>query len=397
MSDMNKWRERQRQIRLANALHWIETLKASDDMRAKVIAEYDNLLHSLEGLLLEPAHFHVAYDFIQLLFPVIFGYADWGRWDKYLTDALAWSQQAGSPEKEATLCEQLGDLRRHRNALDEAAAAYRQALTLFQQVDDQPAYAGTVAKLASLYEAQGNVAEAQTLCAEIAPLAQTTSNQRVIAHLHMTKSQIHIQLRQWEQGAQAAQIARVAYKEAANSLAEARAMCNVVACWANMGLWEQAQEVSGEIMAVFTHAAALADLIRLKNNLGVIAYKQQMFDVAEKTWQEALSLTSRTQESEMMPLLLNNLGMVYRDMGEWETGRRMLEQSAAAFDLLGNLAGWGNAQDNLAELYEMQGDWDICRHLSQQTLDRLTPYTHESPFSQLIASLQQRLDRLPPG
>ncbi len=396
MSDLNKWRERQQQFRLANARQWIESLRTSSDSRALVIQEYDNLLRSLETLLHEALHFDLAYELIQLLYPIVFGYADWERWEVYLDQALRWSQQGDDREKEGRLWEQLGDLRRHRNELDEATAAYRQALTLFKQYNKVAAYAAALSKLASLYEARGNVAEANTLCQEIRPLAQATADERVIAHLNMTLSQIHIQLRQWEEGLQAAAVARRAYQAVGNTLAEARAMSNMVACWASLELWNEAQETAAQAMAIYTAAADLADQIRLQTNLGVIAYKQGRLAVAEKTWQEALHLTTQTQESEMLPVLQNNLGMVYRDMEEWSAAEKMLEESAAAYQRLGNIAGRANTLDNLAELYEVREEWGLCRQTLHRALTELEPYATQPPYTRLIHTLQQRLARIPP-
>ncbi len=395
MSDLNKWRERQQQFRLANARQWIESLQTSSDSRALVIQEYDNLLRSLETLLQDPRYFDLAYELIQLLYPIVFGYADWERWQVYLDQALHWSQQGPDREKEGRLWEQLGDLRRHRNELDEAAVAYRQALTLFRQHGKVAAYAAALSKLASLYQARGQVAEANALCQEILPLAHSTADERVIAHLNMTLSQIHIQLRQWEEGLQAASVARRAYQSAGNALAEARAMSNMVACWANLEMWAEAQQTAAQVMAVYTAAADLADQIRLQTNLGVIAYKQGRLAVAEKTWQEALRLTTQTQESEMLPLLQNNLGMVYRDMEEWAAAEEMLATSAAAYQALGDVAGWANALDNLAELYEGREEWELCRQTLRRALAGLEPHAAQPAYGRLIPALQQRLSRIP--
>lgn len=397
MSDLNKWRQRQQQFRLANARQWITSLQASSDSRTLVIQEYDNLLRSLEALLQEPPHFDLAYELIQLLYPIVFGYADWERWEVYLDQALHWSQLGTDREKEGRLWEQLGDLRRHRNELDEATAAYRQALTLFKEHDKVAAYAAALSKLASLYQARGQIAEANALCQEIAPLAQSTADERVIAHLNMTLSQIHIQLRQWEEGLQAAMLARRAYHAVENPLAEARAVSNMVACWANLGQWEEAQEMAGQAMAIYTAAADVADQIRLQTNLGVIAYKQEKREVAEKIWQGALQLTTQTQELEMLPLLQNNLGMVYRDMKEWAAAEEMLTAAAAAYQSLGDVAGWANALDNLAELYEVRQEWELCRQTLHRALSGLEPHAAEPAYSQLIHALQQRLNRIPPS
>lgn len=396
MSDLNKWRERQQQFRLANARQWIESLQTSSDSRALVIQEYDNLLRSLETLLQDPRYFDLAYELIQLLYPIVFGYADWERWQVYLDQALQWSQQGQDREKEGRLWEQLGDLRRHRNELDEATIAYRQALTLFKQHSKVAAYAAALSKLASLYQARGQVAEANTLCQEILPLAHSTADERVIAHLNITLSQIHIQLRQWEEGLQAASVARRAYQSAGNALAEARAMSNMVACWANLEMWDEAQQTAAQVMAVYTAAADLAGQIRLQTNLGVIAYKQGRLAVAEETWQDALRLTTQTQESEMLPLLQNNLGMVYRDMEEWAAAEEMLAASAGAYQALGDVAGWANALDNLAELYEGREEWELCRQTLRRALAGLEPHAAQLAYSRLIPALQQRLSRIPP-
>ncbi|MCZ7667353.1 MAG: hypothetical protein M5U34_09170 [Chloroflexi bacterium] len=87
------WREVLERQKLANATRWLTILDGQPDPSHTVIQDYDNLLRALETALQKEASFDLAFQLIEKLFPIVFGYADWERWLIYLAQAVTLSQQ----------------------------------------------------------------------------------------------------------------------------------------------------------------------------------------------------------------------------------------------------------------------------------------------------------------
>jgi hypothetical protein len=125
ISHKTKWRNVLQQQKLANAQRWLTILETSADPVTLVHEDYDNFLRALETTLQTPETFEIAYDLSQILYPIIFGYADWDRWLVYLQQLHHISKILEKEQEEARLLQQIGDIQYHKGNLTNAEENYK--------------------------------------------------------------------------------------------------------------------------------------------------------------------------------------------------------------------------------------------------------------------------------
>jgi tetratricopeptide (TPR) repeat protein len=172
---------------------------------------------------------------------------------------------------------------------------------------------------------------------------------------------------------------------------------NIIAIRAELGEWEEIEQAAIGLMASLTNSGDIRTLSQLKNNLGVIAFNQNQYTVAESFWQEALHLHSQIQEPTEQASLYNNLGAVYTLMEEWQAAHEMLDKAILAHQQLGDVYNWANSLDNLADLYEAQGETAVCRQVLEKAQSGLQPIAQTPHVEELLASITRRLADLPPS
>jgi tetratricopeptide (TPR) repeat protein len=131
-----------------------------------------------------------------------------------------------------------------------------------------------------------------------------------------------------------------------------------------------------------------------KVNLGIAAFMQENYVLAEALWQEALSLQSQIQRPFSLANIYNNLGKVYTKMGEWEAAHDFLDKAILMFEEIADMYNWANSMDNLVDLYEAQGDIGQCCAVLERVLLRLQNIDPDAPEQKLLTTMQQRLQAL---
>lgn len=391
ISEQPKWQSVLRQQKLANARRWLKLLEESENKASLVHNDYDNFLRALETSLHSSSTFDLAYDLEQMLFPLVFGYADWDRWLIYLQQTLFLSQQNNREEQEAKLLEQIGGLLFHKGKLENAKQNYKDASKKYKKLNNISSYCRVQAMLASLYDIQGNSDKGILLCNEALKIANEVHDKIAIADIYLNLSNIYRRKRNWELGIKMAENASLLYQEAGNLNLYSKAYLTLVGIWADSGDWEQANLVSKDLVHVLSMAGDVYKLSQLKNNLGIVAFSQGNFNMAEAAWQEALQLHSQIQEPTELAGIYNNLGMVYTHLAEWETAEEMLLKAITAYRRFGDVFNWANSLDNLADLYEAQGQTAEFQHTLQEAIAGLQALKETPHAVELLNYMNQRL------
>lgn len=391
---LSEWRQVLRRQSAANIKRWLAQIKESDDPATLIIENYDNLLRALENNLHNPDAFDLSFQLITSLHTAAIDYADWERWRHYLEQALQTVENLGLEVEHAKLLSNLGDIHLRNGELQLAENLYGQGAAKSKSVGDLAGYASTIAIMAVVADLRGKTAKGIALCSQALEIAEAIDDLTVVGRANLNLSNIYRRAHQWEPGLEAATQAYRAYKNLSLTQMANKALLNMVAIWAELDQWEQVNTLSQQLIGKFTAAGDIRTLSQLKNNLGLAAFRQKKYVMAEAAWQEALQLHSQIQEPTEQASLYNNLGMVYTRMGEWQAAQEMLEKAITACDKLGDVYNWANSLDNLADLYEAKGDKAACRQVLEVALAGLHAIEETPHVQELSASIQKRLNSL---
>ena len=388
VSDQHKWKQLLRQQSLNNAKLWLKRLEESSDKATLVMTDYDNILRALESTLHHDT-FELALQIIYQLHLFVLGYADVDRWLAYLEKALTVSFTLDQQAEQARLLECIGGVFKQIGQLEEAEKRYWQAIETYQTVTDQAGYARTLATLAIIRAQKGHNGSIE-MCQKALSEAKAIANPRLVADITLNLSRIHTHFQNWHQALATAQTAYTYYQQ--HDLTQSiTALVNMVAAWANIGEWEKIGHNATQLTYLLTETGDIRRLSWLKNNEGIAAYHQGYYRKAEIAWQEAYRLNSQMKDPVEQANVMNNLGMVYTKLNEWETAQEMLEKAISVYDEVGDTYNWANALDNLADLYEVQGNYETCRQVLTIAIRNLEEIEPSASTKQLLQNIRERL------
>ena len=392
ISQQPHWQTILRQQQVANAERWLALLQNSGGSQQLIQENYDNLLRALEFSLQTEQTFTLAVGLIQSLHDVVMGYADWERWLHYLESALHTAQRLDDESIHAYLLEQSADVVFQMGQLAQADALYQRAGQIYERRQQAGDHARILIKLAPILSSRGQTETAVSFCKQAYSLAQAIDNQWLMASASLNLSHIHYSAQQWQAGLDAAQRAYTFYQQQNRLEATAKALSNMITGWARLQAWEKVTGASADLLALLTELGDIHTLAVLKTNLGVIAYEQANHQAAEQAWQGALQLTLQMQADSLLAILYNNLGKLYTDMAEWAEANRMLQQAIGFYDKWGDRYNWANSMDNLADLYEAQGEMALYKETLQTAVSALESLPNHTPHSSaLLQTMRQRL------
>ncbi len=352
-------------------------------------------MRALETTLLNSDTFDLAYQLIQSIYNIALDYADWDRWLVYLESALEISRRLNREKEEAILLVQIGDTLYRMANLKRAGELYEQASKLYRNQNDMAGYANTLTKSAVLIDLQGKMHESIAICNQALKIAEEIEDREILAQVHIYLSRIYYRSRNWEAALNTAQKAYSFYKTQGPSKLARKTLMNIIAIWAELGKWQEVNNVTKKLVDELTSTGDIRTLSHLKNNLGVVAFNQSQYKVAEGFWQEALHLHQQIQEPAEQAALYNNLGVVYILLKEWQAAHEMLNRAIMAHKKLGDVYNWANSLDNLADLYEEQGETAVYRQVLEEAYTGLQTIADSPHAQKLINTIAKRLESLP--
>jgi tetratricopeptide (TPR) repeat protein len=390
-SDKKRWQEILQQQSIANAKRWLLLINENPDPALFVANDYENVLRALESTLNSIKSYELCFQLIQALHDIVIDFADWDRWLIYLEKALHLSEKSGMHHDSAKLYEQIGDIQYRMGHLEKAEDYLLNASERYRLLESLTDYAHTLAKLGVLYDLQGKMDDGINLCLDALEITEAANDIWGIAQVNLNLSHIYQRARNWERSHETAQKS-FNYFELLNRPKEAtKALINLVAISAELGNWQEVGSLSQHLMDNLIASEDIRTLSQLKNNLGIAAFNQNNFQVAEVYWQEALSLHSQIQEPSTLASLYNNLGMVYTKINEFEYAEKMLNKAIGSYKAIGDVYRWANSMDNLADLYEVQGKTAVFKATLQSAIDGLQSIKEIPHAQQLLDNMAQRI------
>jgi tetratricopeptide (TPR) repeat protein len=398
VSKPDKWLAVLQQRRLANIEYWLHKLDTCEELANFVLEEYDNLLRTLESALRQDGTFHLAYRLIRKLSLVVFGYVDWDRWLVYLEEAIHVSRRLQLEAERAFLLERISHIHVHRAEYGQAELLYREAAEIFQKLGDLESYAYTLSRLGqTTYVLRQNLRESVALCEQAIQLGHQLQNHILIGHLYDALAYVYERAREWQLCLQTAQAAYDIFQHSNQPRMKEYILSRIVTAFIFLEEWEAVNESAAQLTEMFTAKGDIDGLTDHKVNLGIAAFKQENYELAEAVWQEALSLQSQIQRPSTLANIYNNLGMVYTRMGEWEVAHDFLQKAISLYDRLADRHNWANSMDNLADLYEAQGEIDKCRAVLEEVLRRWQDVDPNTPMQKLLSTMRRRWQTLSPN
>lgn len=387
-----KWQQMFARQAINNAEHWLQQLQANLQNPAFIVHEYDNLLRALEFSLQSTTTFDLALAFIEALFLSAFNFADWDRWEAYLTRALQMSQQLDNELAQAQLSNLLGDVSHSKGKIDEAKMHYQVSLQSYRHLNDMPSYAHLLIKLAALYASLGKIERGFSLCQEALTIASHWGKKRLLGNVNLTLSSLYLDSGQWEASLAAAQNAHQLFQQVEDFAHGRRALVNQCYALARLGQWELIGDMPARLEKTLAESGDIHTLGKLKINLGCAAIDQGDLLRAEAFFQEALHIYTLSLSKKEMALVFNNLGDVYTQMKEWDTAEDFLQRAVALFEELNDMYHWANSMDNLAILYQAQGDTAVACQLLEKSLIRLQVQEPTPQTTSLLQEMRHRLE-----
>ena len=105
----------------------------------------------------------------------------------------------------ATLLVQKSDILYRMAQFQQAEHLCSQAADIFKNTNNHAKYAGTLTKLAIIFEQRGNLQKGITLCEQALAIAESIKNHLVIAQVHQNLSSIYYRARNWDSAPKSAQ------------------------------------------------------------------------------------------------------------------------------------------------------------------------------------------------
>jgi len=390
-STQSKWQKIFERQQLANAERWLMILVEEENPASIVIEEHDNLLRALEISLQKDETFDLAYRLIEQLFPIVVGYGDWARWLVYLERAVAVSQNLKREREEADILSHKGDILILTGKYEESQKLYGECIQIYKRLNDNAGYANALAKLAVAHEQQGDWVEGLALLEDALRISNSIEDRTVLMQINLSLSSAYYKARKWLPSLSSAQSAYKLAVELGDYRAEMRALLNVIAAQTELGDWQEVETLSAKIEDRLAAAGNLTKLSQFKNNMGVAAFTQGHFFLAEKVWQDALQINLQIDQPLELARIYNNLGMVYTKLGEIDTAESMLKEAVSIFEGVGDFYNVANTLDNLADVYEYRGDEIEFQRVLNLALSVLPEDSQEAHIQSLVSIINGRL------
>ena len=374
----------------ANVHRWLHLLNSKEDPTLFLAQNYDNILRSLETILPHEEQLNLTLELIKAISPFIFNFADWDRWLTYLDKALAQTIHCQQIEDQAYLLIEMGAIHQARGEWQKALDHFEQSERLYLQLNLSVKYARALNRRGVMLCSLGQIGESLKLCQQALSLAEEFKAEDIVAEARWNLTAVYQKAHLWEKALLTAREAIVHYQQNASNASRHTLQRLIIISLSKLGRSEETATQAQLLLDELTQAGEIQKLAALQVDLGVIAFEQNNYRVAEKHWYEALQLYSQIQNPHDQAVLHNNLGYLYTKLEEWETAEVMLLQAIRIYAELGDTYNQVDTMDNLAELYEAQNKGEArgrvlaqAIHLLEQVDRSPTPY-----YQELFANLQ---------
>jgi tetratricopeptide (TPR) repeat protein len=124
-----------------------------------------------------------------------------------------------------------------------------------------------------------------------------------------------------------------------------------------LGRLEESRAQGEEGLALADGAQDVGVSAMALNQMGRICYREGDLMRARELYEDALALFRRLGDAESCARVRNNLGLIHKNLCEWDVAIAHLRGSIESYRRLGSLARSGESMLNLGIVYQ-SGDWE---------------------------------------
>ncbi|MEM7134505.1 MAG: CHAT domain-containing tetratricopeptide repeat protein [Chloroflexota bacterium] len=111
-------------------------------------------------------------------------------------------------------------------------------------------------------------------------------------------------------------------------------------------------------------------------NMGIVSYTLQMYREAETYLTQALTIFKQSNEGQMQAVVHNELGLLYRDLGQWHDALKSLRIYVDYRRMEGSIDYVGHGLNNIGEVYLFSGQYELAQEafLEASTIMQIPAY-----------------------
>jgi tetratricopeptide (TPR) repeat protein len=257
-------------------------------------------------------------------------------------DALA-TYLARGMELEATkVSENVGVVYWYLGRYEEALTIYETALAFYKVRGMEVEVAGVCGNMGIVYRNLGRYEEALTSHETALSIYIERKMEVNIAKTHVNIGVVYDELGRYEDALGAYKLARAIYAEKKMKVNVAKTHVNIGVVYGELGRYEDAFESYQSARAVFASHGMDADVAVIDQNIGNVYRHLGRYKEALSSYKKALVLLDMTLPVAGMAysypatrwMILNNMGICYEAMEQWDEAREAYEGSIAVIESL---------------------------------------------------------------
>lgn len=233
-------------------------------------------------------------------------------------------EQEGESDKEIPLSQQaftlnyLGRVYYHAGRPDLALAPLRQAVALFEQLDEpqQGNLSVALGDLANAHMSLGQSAAALVLAEQALKIERHLGRAREIARCLGQMAAILSEQQRYSDADAHLDEALDAARQIGDRELEGLALQHRSRLQNNLGNYDQAVQFSQEAMRLFQQAGNLGEEMRTSNNLGLMEQNRNNLDVAQVWFEHSRKLALQLNDQRQLGTVAHNLGVLYQTRAE---------------------------------------------------------------------------------
>ncbi|MGB1249739.1 MAG: tetratricopeptide repeat protein [Candidatus Promineifilaceae bacterium] len=312
---------------------------------------YESLLYATREML----HGQIG-SYIETTYPTIL--------DRYTMLLAFHYEHSGNVAKQREYLRKAGDAARTDYANTAAINYYQKLLPLLDTAEQIAIHLS----LASVYEALGAWASAETSAQQALTRAQAEQNSVQISQAQIVLGEVERKRGNYAVAATWYAQALSVAEQANDSAGVAKALICIGTLNGQQGQFDAAQGYYERSLAMRREQKALSDISHLLNNLGIVRRNLGDLLAAKQHYVEALAITRQLKNRYFEAVTLANLGNICNDLGELRDAQRHLEQAVVIQREVGNKWYIANALHNLGNVLRSQDKFEGAMGLYAETM-----------------------------
>lgn len=312
--------------------------------------------------------------------------SDWAQQGLELARSLEHPQTAA-----LTLA--LGWTQREAGNAKQALKTLEQALSLYQEADNEQGIAEAKHNLGLTYYNLRKARKAIPVLEEAVSHYQTSGDDKGQALVLQDLGQIYKLERQYEKARECYQQAQGLYEAKDNLALAAKTLSAQAGIYLEEELYPEAIQTYLQTIELFKAGEDQRTLARTQNDLASVYLREEKWEAALALLEEAYPTLQTLGDRRWEAILLNNIAGAYNGKGDWREATEKYLQALEIRRSLGDQDGEAKTLRNLGIIYASHGN----PNKAKQYLNKALIIARQTKSRELVAVIQKSLSRMPRG